>query len=78
MARLRKEQLELLRRAATFVKPGGVLVYSTCSLEPEENGDLVTEFLKDNADFTLDESGDVLPMRDGFDGAYAARLVRKP
>ena len=30
-----------------------------------------------NADFTLDESGDVLPMRDGFDGAYAVRLVRK-
>jgi 16S rRNA (cytosine967-C5)-methyltransferase len=75
--RLRKEQLELLQRAAGFVKPGGVLVYSTCSLEPEENGGLVEEFLKSNADFTLDESSDVLPFRDGFDGAYAARLVRK-
>jgi 16S rRNA (cytosine967-C5)-methyltransferase len=75
--RLRQEQLELLRRAAAFVKPSGVLVYSTCSLEPEENTGLVGEFLKDNADFTLDEDGDVLPMRDGFDGAYAARLLRK-
>lgn len=75
--RLRKEQLELLRRAGTFVRPGGVLVYSTCSLEPEENAGVVSEFLKEHASFTLDESGDVLPMRDGFDGAFAARLVWK-
>jgi 16S rRNA (cytosine967-C5)-methyltransferase len=59
------------------VKSGGVLVYSTCSLEPEENAGVVEAFLKDQPAFTLDESGDVLPMRDGFDGAYAARLVRK-
>jgi 16S rRNA (cytosine967-C5)-methyltransferase len=77
LERLRKEQLELLRRAAALVKPGGVVVYSTCSLEPEENAGVVEAFLQDNATFTLDESGDVLPMRDGFDGAYAARLVRK-
>jgi len=77
LERLRKQQLELLRRAAAFVKPGGVLVYSTCSLEPEENAGVVDDFLKDNTNFTLDESGDVLPTRDGFDGAYAARMVRK-
>jgi 16S rRNA (cytosine967-C5)-methyltransferase len=76
-ARLRDEQLGLLRRAAAFVKPGGVLVYSTCSLEPEENAGVVEEFLRVNPAFTLDEAGDVLPIRDGFDGAYAARLVRK-
>lgn len=76
LERLRKEQLDLLGRAAEFVKPGGVLVYSTCSLEPEENAGVVDEFLKNNSNFKLDESGDVLPMRDGFDGAYAARLTR--
>lgn len=75
--RLRMEQLGLLRRAVPFVKSGGVLVYSTCSLEPEENAGVINEFLKENPAFTLDASGDVLPMRDGFDGAYAARLVRK-
>jgi 16S rRNA (cytosine967-C5)-methyltransferase len=75
--RLRKEQLELLHRAAEFVKPGGVLVYSTCSLEPEENAGVVEEFLKRNTAFSLDESGDVLPFRDGFDGAYAARLAKQ-
>jgi len=74
--RLRKEQLDLLRRAAEMVKPGGVLVYSTCSLEPEENIGVVEAFLQENAGFTLDEAGDVLPMRDGFDGAYAARFSR--
>ncbi len=77
LERLRKEQIELLARAAAFVKPGGVLVYSTCSLEPEENSGVVEEFLKANSAFMLDESGDVLPMRDGFDGAFAARLARK-
>lgn len=76
LERLRAGQLELLRRAAPFVKPGGALVYSTCSLEPEENAGVVGEFLQENAGFTLEEAGDVLPMRDGFDGAYAARLAR--
>ncbi len=38
--RLRAAQLELLRQAAPRLKPGGTLVYSTCSLEPEENGEV--------------------------------------
>jgi 16S rRNA (cytosine967-C5)-methyltransferase len=74
--RLAAEQLELLRRAAALVKPGGLLVYSTCSLEPEENAGLVAAFLTACPGFSLDESGDVFPLRDGFDGAYAARLQR--
>jgi 16S rRNA (cytosine967-C5)-methyltransferase len=74
--RLQGEQAGVLRRAAAFVKPGGVLVYSTCSLEPEENRGIVDAFLQEHPAFTLEEAGDVLPMRDGCDGAYAARLVR--
>ncbi len=51
IGRLRDAQLDLLRQAASRVKPGGVLVYSTCSLEPEENREVVEQFLRDNAGF---------------------------
>ena len=45
IARLRDTQLDLLNQAAAQLKPGGVLVYSTCSLEPEENSEVVKQFL---------------------------------
>jgi 16S rRNA (cytosine967-C5)-methyltransferase len=73
--RLRTAQLDLLQQAATQVKPGGVLVYSTCSLEPEENGEVVKQFLKEHADFKLDYERELLPFVDNVDGAYVARLV---
>jgi 16S rRNA (cytosine967-C5)-methyltransferase len=75
--RLRQGQLDLLRQAAARVKPGGTLVYSTCSLEPEENGQVVAEFLQDAADFRLDHERELLPFVDAVDGAYVARLVRR-
>ena len=52
--RLRATQLQLLAEAATKLKPGGVLVYSTCSLEPEENGEVVKSFLATHAHFSLE------------------------
>ena len=72
--RLRAAQLDLLKQAATQVKPGGVLVYSTCSLEPEENGEVVKQFLSDHADFKLESERELLPFVDGVDGAYVARM----
>ena len=51
--RLRKVQDELLRQAAPLLKPGGTLVYSTCSLEPEENRESIEQFLREQPDFRL-------------------------
>jgi 16S rRNA (cytosine967-C5)-methyltransferase len=73
---LRAMQLDLLRQAASAVKPGGVLVYSTCSLEPEENAEVVKEFLAANSAFKLERERELLPFADGVDGAFVAALVR--
>jgi len=75
--RLRLLQLELLRRAAPQLRPGGLLIYSTCSLEPEENAQAVKSFLDEHPDFTLETERLLLPFRDQVDGAYVARMRRK-
>ena len=74
--RLRATQLGLLREAAARLRPGGVLVYSTCSLEPEENGEVVKQFLAAEAGFRLERERRLRPFADGVDGAFVARLVR--
>jgi len=74
IARLCATQLEILNLAAPRLKPGGVLVYSTCSLEPEENSELVKQFLAANPKFTLETERQLLPFVDGVDGAYVAKL----
>jgi len=74
--RLRARQLELLRRAAAQLKPGGVLVYSTCSLEPEENSAVVNTFVTEHPAFRLERVRELAPFVDGVDGAYVARLVK--
>lgn len=76
ISRLRVTQLELLGRAAALLKPGGILVYSTCSLEPEENGEVISLFLSENTGFRLDRDRVLLPFADGVDGAFVARLVK--
>lgn len=76
-ARLRKVQLDLLHRATSLLKPGGVLVYSTCSLEPEENEQLITAFLEDYPLFDRETERALSPLRDKVDGAYVIRLRRK-
>jgi 16S rRNA (cytosine967-C5)-methyltransferase len=72
--RLSAAQLELLRQAAPRVKPGGVLIYSTCSLEPEENNGVVKQFLSEHPDFKLEQERELSPLVEGVDGAYVARL----
>ena len=74
ISRLQRTQLDLLKLAATKLKPGGVLVYSTCSLEPEENGEVVKEFLRAHAGFKLESGRELLPFVDNADGAYVAKI----
>lgn len=84
-----QKQRDLLAGVATAVQPGGLLVYATCSIEPEENEQQVDRFLATHPDFSrepgpavdpasLSPAGDLtlLPQRHGTDGAYAARLRR--
>ena len=75
--RLRSTQLELLHDGARQTKPGGALIYSTCSLEPEENSQVVKEFLATHPDFNLERERELLPFIDGVDGAYVATLRRR-
>lgn len=56
-------QLNILNSAAQCVKPGGVLVYSTCSIEPEENQDIVKRFLEENFDFQYSDLRKYLPEK---------------
>ncbi|MEO7675421.1 MAG: 16S rRNA (cytosine(967)-C(5))-methyltransferase RsmB [Verrucomicrobiota bacterium] len=76
IARLRQGQLDLLRRAAPRLKPGGTLVYSTCSLEPEENREVVARFLEEQTQFKLESERELLPFADNVDGAFVAKLKR--
>ena len=90
LAILAAAQAELLRAAAERVNPGGLLVYSTCSLEAEENDEQVDAFLSAHREWTIDppppatvpasviDGGRlrVTPQRHGTDGAFAARLRR--
>jgi 16S rRNA (cytosine967-C5)-methyltransferase len=78
LARLQQTQLDLLKLAAPKLKPGGRLIYSTCSLEPEENSSVVQAFLKKHEQFKLEGERELLPFRDNVDGAYVAKLRRVP
>lgn len=56
-----KLQKKILYVASRYVKPGGVLVYSTCTIEPKENEELVRKFIKDNREFELEDISNLLP-----------------
>jgi 16S rRNA (cytosine967-C5)-methyltransferase len=71
-----KLQTRLLRQACERVKPGGAVVYSTCSIEPEENGAVVRAVLAEMPAWTLEAEEERTPGRPA-DGGYWARLRRQ-
>jgi 16S rRNA (cytosine967-C5)-methyltransferase len=77
LAELIKLQGEILDKAATHVAPGGIIVYSTCSNEPEENEERIAAFLEANPDFEEIGRKTSVPFLTGLDGAFACALRRK-
>ncbi|MBQ9365166.1 MAG: 16S rRNA (cytosine(967)-C(5))-methyltransferase RsmB [Schwartzia sp.] len=90
LSKLPSLQLEILEGASGAVKSGGVLVYSTCTMNEAENENVVNEFLSAHDDFVLENAGRFLPIkkrdddmlhfypqRDGIDGFFIARMRRK-
>lgn len=87
---LAKIQKSMINHAATFVKPGGVLVYSTCTIIRQENDQIVEEFLLKHKDFQIESASEYFsdelvnergfvktyPVVPGLDGAFCARLRR--
>jgi len=89
IARHARLQRELLQRYASLVRPGGRLIYATCSLNRQENTAVVGAFLSTHPDFTMEPAGDsnsdakdafgltILPSRHNTDGFYVAALRRR-
>ena len=74
--RLLSLQKEILFSYSCMVKPGGVVVYATCSLFPDENEKQIRNFLDLNPEWTLEKEVHLSPDKEGFDGFYAAKLLR--
>jgi 16S rRNA C967 or C1407 C5-methylase (RsmB/RsmF family)/NOL1/NOP2/fmu family ribosome biogenesis protein len=71
-----ERQLSILDDAASMLKPGGVLVYSTCTFNTLENEKTIEEFLKSHPEFTIEKSLRIWPHKDKGEGHFAARLIK--
>ena len=77
MMLLPKKQQDILSASSSYVKPGGTLVYSTCTINPEENEKVVEEFLKRNREFQRVERTLLLPNINGTDGFFICVMKRE-
>ena len=77
IAQLVELQKKILKNCASYVKKGGVLCYSTCTIIKAENEGVVEEFLTENKEFSLEgEYVRLLPQTDGCDGFFVAKMRR--
>ncbi len=65
-----------MRGAVRLLKPGGTLVYSTCSLEPEENDQVVKIVLAENPWLLQQTQRELTPFAEGADGAFICKIQR--
>jgi len=73
---IKLEQEKILNDYSKMVKPGGAMVYATCSILPSENQHQVEKFLKNHPEFKLVREKQILPSQSGFDGFYMAYLEK--
>ncbi len=74
---LPKKQLTILKSSARYVKPGGVLIYSTCTINKAENQDVVEEFLRTSTDFKKIEAIQLLPNVNDTDGFFICKMQKE-
>jgi len=74
--KIKRVQADILEQYAVMLKPGGHMVYATCSILPAENNLQVAAFLDKNKNFILEEEKHIFPAESGFDGFYMARLKK--
>ncbi len=75
--KVRETQEDILQKYSPMCKPGGRLVYATCSILPSENEDQVSNFLSNNPEFELESQRNLTPEEFGFDGFFIATMKRK-
>lgn len=77
MDELPKKQLAILSASSKYVKPGGVLVYSTCTINPYENQKVIKEFIKKNPYFIKEEEMQLLPNINNTDGFFICKMRKE-
>ncbi|HET8886149.1 MAG TPA: RNA methyltransferase, partial [Salinimicrobium sp.] len=75
---LKQTQADILDQYSKMLKPGGKMVYATCSILPSENREQIAKFLKSESgkDFVLEKEKTVLSSESGYDGFYMALLIK--
>ena len=77
MEELTSVQRKILDNASKYLKPGGILVYSTCTINPAENQDMISGFMRDSNGFVKDREICLDPVSSGTDGFYICRILRE-
>jgi 16S rRNA (cytosine967-C5)-methyltransferase len=76
MQKLPLMQLDILKASSGYVKRGGTLVYSTCTIAGRENGDVVDAFLEDSGEFEIVDRAQLMPLANGTDGFFVCKMQR--